>query len=81
MDREAGTVTFGAFQFFHWNTRTFPIDSIAGFSVRTGNTSDALEMQLTSGSMITLSLMDQYGGKEKMAYLANQFLHGGGEQP
>ena len=79
-DRAANTATVEDFWLLHISTRQFPLNQIANVNVRTGDVVSMLRLQLTGGTEIDLSPNDSRGGKERVAYNANQFLATGATQ-
>jgi hypothetical protein len=73
-DRTNGTATLKTFQFYHWSTSTYPLDHIDRIYVSTGSTTSMLKIQFTDGSTTSIDFLDQTGGKDQVAYAANQWL-------
>jgi len=74
LDRSTGKAVLRQFEFYHWTTKTYNLDHVAQVYVTTGATTSQLCMQFNSGQALSLSFMDQYGGKEEVARKANEFL-------
>ena len=76
LDRSTGKAVLREFEFYHWTAKTYNLDHVAQIYVATGATTSQLRMQFNSGQILSLSFMDQYGGKEEVARKANKFLAG-----
>jgi hypothetical protein len=74
IDRASGKATLREFEFFHWSTRTYDLNQIRRMYVATGATTSQLRLQFSDGKVRSLSFMDQYGGKDEVAYKANTFM-------
>ena len=76
LDRANRMATVRQFWFWHVWTRQVPLNTVDSFYVRTGDFVGELRMQLTNGSVTSISLKDTdfTRSKEKAAYKANQFL-------
>ncbi len=74
LDRTEGTATVRKYEFYHFVTSRYSLSDIANASVRTGSTTDSLQLQLEDGSMIIFSELNQGSGKSEAAFAINKFL-------
>ncbi len=74
LDQTQDTAVFHKYTFYHFVTMTYPLSDIASASVRTGSTTDSLQVQLEDGSMISFSELNQANGKNEAAFAINKFL-------
>jgi hypothetical protein len=74
LDATAGSATLVQFDNFHFSTHRWTLQQIDNVYVKDGRQSDMLRLQFADGVTRSLSLMDQYGGKEEVAFKMNRFL-------
>ncbi len=74
LDRDAQTATIREFFFYHWTTKTVPLDAIDHAYLNTGATSSRIVLQFTDGHLFSLSANDQISGKEAAVTAINRFL-------
>jgi hypothetical protein len=74
LDRPAGTATVSDLAFFHWTSRTMPIDQLQGASIETGSTTSAVVLNYADGHVSHMSSLNQTGGKQHAVTAINDYL-------
>jgi hypothetical protein len=74
LDRATEMATVGQLFFYHWSSESFPLNHVAGASLRGSATTSRIMLQFTDGSSESLSYSDQTSGKDRAVYAINQFL-------
>lgn len=74
LDKTSNTATLKRYFFFHWTTKTLPLSSLEGASLRTGSTTSQIQLRFSIGNFVLLSELNQSTGKEQAVRDINRFL-------